>query len=93
MTTRFVETSLLRIGYEVAGPDGGFPVILTHGWPDDARTWDRVLPALHEAGFRTYTPWLRGDKIWSSSRRRSISGGMPWLATTGARAPCTSRPR
>jgi pimeloyl-ACP methyl ester carboxylesterase len=45
MTTRFVETSLLRIGYEVAGPDGGFPVILAHGWPDDARTWDPVLPA------------------------------------------------
>jgi pimeloyl-ACP methyl ester carboxylesterase len=60
MTTRFVETSLLRIGYEVAGPDGGFPVILAHGWPDDARTWDPVLPALHEAGFRTYVPWLRG---------------------------------
>jgi pimeloyl-ACP methyl ester carboxylesterase len=60
MTTRFVETSLLRIGYETAGPDDGFPVILAHGWPDDARTWDAVLPVLHEAGFRTYAPWLRG---------------------------------
>jgi pimeloyl-ACP methyl ester carboxylesterase len=60
MTTRFVETSLLRIGYEAAGPDDGFPVILAHGWPDDARTWDAVLPVLHEAGFRTYALWLRG---------------------------------
>jgi pimeloyl-ACP methyl ester carboxylesterase len=60
MTTRFVETSLLRIAYEVTGPDGGFPVILVHGWPDDGRTWDPVLPALHEAGFHTYVPWLRG---------------------------------
>jgi pimeloyl-ACP methyl ester carboxylesterase len=60
MTTQFVDTSLLRVGYEVAGPSGGFPVILAHGWPDDVRTWDRVLPMLHQAGFRSYVPWLRG---------------------------------
>jgi pimeloyl-ACP methyl ester carboxylesterase len=56
----FVGTSLLRVGYEVAGPGDGFPVILVHGWPDDVRTWDAVLPSLHEAGYRTYAPWLRG---------------------------------
>ncbi|HEX8012694.1 MAG TPA: alpha/beta hydrolase [Casimicrobiaceae bacterium] len=60
MTTHFVDTPLLRIGYEAAGPEGGYPVILAHGWPDDARTWDAVLPALHEAGLRTYALWLRG---------------------------------
>lgn len=57
---QFVETSLLRIAYEVAGPSGGLPVILLHGWPDDVRTWDAVLPSLHQAGYRTYAPWLRG---------------------------------
>lgn len=60
VTTRFVETSRLRIGYEVAGPGDGFPAILLHGWPDDVRTWDAMLPFLHEAGYRTYAPWLRG---------------------------------
>ena len=60
MTPRFVDTSLLHIAYEAAGPEEGFPVILAHGWPDDVRTWDPVLPALHEAGFRTYALWLRG---------------------------------
>ena len=60
MNTQFAETSLLRVGYECAGPEDGFPVILSHGWPDDARTWDAVLPALHRAGYRTYVPWLRG---------------------------------
>jgi len=60
MTTRFVDTPLLRIGFEAAGPESGFPVIVAHGWPDDPRTWDAVLPALHEGGFRTYAPWLRG---------------------------------
>ncbi|HVE51359.1 MAG TPA: alpha/beta hydrolase [Casimicrobiaceae bacterium] len=60
INTHFVTTSELRIGYEVAGPSDGFPVVLAHGWPDDVRTWDRVLPALHRAGYRTFTPWLRG---------------------------------
>lgn len=60
MTVHVIETSLLRVGYEVAGPDHGFAVILVHGWPDDVRTWDAVQPAPHEAGYRTYVPWLRG---------------------------------
>jgi len=60
MTVHFVDTSALRIGYEVAGQTDGLPVILLHGWPDDVRTWDAVLPALHGAGCRTYAPWLRG---------------------------------
>lgn len=60
MTIRFVDTSLLRIGYEVAGPSNGLPVVLLHGWPDDVRTWDALLPSLHAAGYRTYAPWLRG---------------------------------
>src|SRR4029078_3600221 len=56
----FVDIPLLRVAYEVAGPAGGFPLILLHGWPADPRTWDGVLPALHLAGYRTYVPWLRG---------------------------------
>src|SRR5215468_9781825 len=60
MPTSFVDTSLLRVAYEVLGPTDGFPVILLHGWPDDVRTWDPALPALHSAGYRTYVPWLRG---------------------------------
>ena len=43
----FAETPHLRVAYEASGPRGGFPVVLVHGWPDDVRTWDRVLPALH----------------------------------------------
>jgi pimeloyl-ACP methyl ester carboxylesterase len=60
MTTQFVDTPLLRIGFEASGPERGFPIVLAHGWPDDPRTWDPILPALHEAGFRAYAPWLRG---------------------------------
>ncbi|GGF14464.1 hydrolase [Aliidongia dinghuensis] len=58
--TQIVATSVLDIACEISGPDGGTPVILLHGWPDDTRTWDRVLPALHSSGCRTYVPYLRG---------------------------------
>ncbi|AMB43951.1 alpha/beta hydrolase [Methylobacterium sp. AMS5] len=53
-------TPLLDIAYEVGGPPDGFPVLLLHGWPDDIRTWDAIVPTLHAAGFRTFAPYLRG---------------------------------
>jgi pimeloyl-ACP methyl ester carboxylesterase len=55
-----VATRALEIAVEQSGPSGGAPVILLHGWPDDARTWDKVLPQLHAAGFSTIVPCLRG---------------------------------
>ncbi|TAJ30175.1 alpha/beta hydrolase [Bosea sp. (in: a-proteobacteria)] len=60
MQSFVVDTPTLSIGCEVTGPEDGRPVILLHGWPDDARTWDGVAPALHAAGWRTYVPFLRG---------------------------------
>jgi pimeloyl-ACP methyl ester carboxylesterase len=55
-----VETPTLVIGFQSSGPEDGNPVILLHGWPDDIRTWDRILPTLHAARFRTIVPYLRG---------------------------------
>jgi pimeloyl-ACP methyl ester carboxylesterase len=55
-----IATALLRIAYEINGPADGPPVLLLHGWPDDPRTYDKVSPALNQAGFRTIAPWLRG---------------------------------
>lgn len=60
MTFLRATTSVLDIAYEASGPADGRPALLLHGWPDDVRTWDGVLPTLHAAGFRTYVPWLRG---------------------------------
>lgn len=54
------QTEDLDIAYESAGPAGGPPVLLLHGWPDDASTWDEVGTALRDAGFRTIVPTLRG---------------------------------
>jgi pimeloyl-ACP methyl ester carboxylesterase len=56
----FEATSTLNIAYEAGGPSDGFPVVLLHGWPDDVRTYDRVVPGLQAAGLRTVAPYLRG---------------------------------
>ncbi|OYX88787.1 MAG: alpha/beta hydrolase [Azorhizobium sp. 32-67-21] len=59
-STVIASTPTLHIACEISGPDDGKPVILLHGWPDDVRTWDRMLPLLHQAGFRAIVPSLRG---------------------------------
>ena len=60
MSMRTVETPTLSIGCFVAGPEDGAPLVLLHGWPDDATCWEAMLPALNEAGYRTIVPYLRG---------------------------------
>jgi pimeloyl-ACP methyl ester carboxylesterase len=47
-----VRTPVLEIGYHESGPPSGFPVILLHGFPDDARAYDGVAPILAKAGYR-----------------------------------------
>lgn len=60
MTIVTVDTPTLAVGCMISGPDAGLPLMLLHGWPDDASTWDAMLPALHQAGYRTLVPFLRG---------------------------------
>jgi pimeloyl-ACP methyl ester carboxylesterase len=57
---RTVETEALSIAYEDQGDPGGFPIILLHGFPDDVRAYDDVVPPLVRAGYRTLVPYLRG---------------------------------
>jgi pimeloyl-ACP methyl ester carboxylesterase len=35
-------------------------VVLLHGFPDNAHTWERQMPVLAEAGYRVVAPFLRG---------------------------------
>jgi pimeloyl-ACP methyl ester carboxylesterase len=58
--TRALRTPTLEIAYEEHGPPNGFPAILLHGFPDDARAWDAVAPPLVAAGHRVLVPYLRG---------------------------------
>ena len=55
-----VQTPVLSIAYEDSGNANGFPVILLHGFPDDARAYDGVVPPLTKAGYRALVPYLRG---------------------------------
>lgn len=56
----FVDTALLRVGYEALGDPGGQPVVLLHGFPYDVRSYDEVAPRLAQAGMRVVAPYLRG---------------------------------
>ena len=55
-----LDTDVATIHYDDRGPRGGGTVLLIHGWPDDASTWDEVVPRLNVAGLRTIVPTLRG---------------------------------
>jgi pimeloyl-ACP methyl ester carboxylesterase len=58
MEPRFVQANGLRFAYLEAGR--GPLVLLVHGFPDTAYTWDRAMPALAAAGFRAVAPFTRG---------------------------------
>ncbi len=43
-----------------AGPEDAPLALCLHGFPDHARTWRLLLPALAEAGYRAVAPYMRG---------------------------------
>lgn len=58
MEPRFVQANGVRFAYFEAGR--GPLVLLVHGFPDTAYTWDRVMQAVAAAGFRAVAPFQRG---------------------------------
>jgi pimeloyl-ACP methyl ester carboxylesterase len=60
MSHIMVTAGALDVAVELHGPEAGTPAILLHGFPDDARAWDGVAPALAAAGLRVVVPYLRG---------------------------------
>jgi pimeloyl-ACP methyl ester carboxylesterase len=55
-----IDAGVLNVGYAEAGPAGGPPVILLHGWPYDIHSYVDVAPLLASAGYRVIVPYLRG---------------------------------
>lgn len=53
-------TDRLNIHFEEYGRARGDVVLLLHGWPDDASTWDDVLERLEATGLRFVVPTLWG---------------------------------
>ncbi|WP_168707468.1 alpha/beta fold hydrolase [Gordonia paraffinivorans] len=52
------------------GPGDGEPVLLLHGFPQRATSWERVVPLLHDKGFRTLAPDQRGYSPGARPPRR-----------------------
>jgi pimeloyl-ACP methyl ester carboxylesterase len=65
-----IQTPILSIAYEESGDPRGFPIILLHGFPDDARAYDGVVPLLTKAGYRALVPYIRG---YGATRFREAS--------------------
>src|SRR6218665_1507572 len=55
-----LDTEDLRITFEESGQQYGHPVLLLHGWPDDATTWNAVADRLKDRHLRLIVPYLRG---------------------------------
>jgi pimeloyl-ACP methyl ester carboxylesterase len=58
MTPSYVTANGLRFAFFEEGQ--GPLVLLLHGFPDTAHTWDAIRPTVAAAGFRVVTPFTRG---------------------------------
>lgn len=74
-----VRTPTLEIGYEEWGDAAGAPVVLLHGFPDDAHAWDGVAPPLAARRYRVLAPYLRGY-----GPTRFLDAGAPRMAQQAA---------
>src|SRR5215831_15032560 len=60
LPVKTAKTNVLEIAYHETGNATGFPVLLLHGFPDDAHAYDGVAPPLVKAGYRALAVYLRG---------------------------------
>lgn len=60
MSWKFIDTSLLRVGYQEWNPGAKRTMVLMHGWPDSPSCWTAMVPTLVNAGFHVIAPALRG---------------------------------
>ncbi len=57
---RRVDVGEVTLSVHEAGPAGGVPVLLLHGWPELALSWSAQIQALSAAGYRVIAPDNRG---------------------------------
>lgn len=60
MNRKQMRTPRLEIAYLEDGPEDGDPVLLLHGFPDDATGWRDVMADLAARGCRALAPYIRG---------------------------------
>src|SRR2546422_3036115 len=78
-----VNAGPLNVGYAEAGPAGGPPVILLHGWPYDIYSFVDVAPVLASAGFRLIVPYLRGYGSTRFLSSETFRDGQPSAGAVG----------
>lgn len=57
---RTIGAGVLDVGYLDDGAPGGWPVVLSHGFPYDVHAYDAVVPLLTSEGARVIRPYQRG---------------------------------
>jgi pimeloyl-ACP methyl ester carboxylesterase len=72
-----IDAGVLNVGYAEAGPAGGPPVILLHGWPYDIHSFVDVTPLLAQAGYRVIVPYLRGYGTTRFLSAETVRNGEP----------------
>lgn len=73
MSIRFktILTNGIHLHTALAGPEGGEPVFLLHGFPDAWFGWEAQIEPLAEAGFRVIAPDQRGYNL--SDKPKGVS--------------------
>jgi pimeloyl-ACP methyl ester carboxylesterase len=72
-----IDAGLLNVGYAEAGPAGGSPVLLLHGWPYDIYSFVDVAPVLAAAGYRVIVPFIRGYGSTRFLSDATVRNGQP----------------
>ena len=79
-----IDAGVLNVGYVEAGPAGGPPVILLHGWPYDIHSFDDVAPLLAAKGYRVIVPYLRGYGPTRFLSAATVRNGQPAAVASDA---------
>lgn len=71
-TTRELQCNGLTFPVLMWGPEGGRPILLLHGFPQEPVTWAPIAEALASDGFQVFAPCQRG---YAESTRPNRPGG------------------
>jgi pimeloyl-ACP methyl ester carboxylesterase len=77
-----IDAGVLNVGYVEAGPAGGPPVLLLHGWPYDIYSFVDVVPLLVSVGYRVIVPYLRGYGTTRFLANDTVRNGQPSAIAT-----------
>src|SRR6202521_6171299 len=72
-----IDAGVLNIGYAEAGPTGGPPVVLLHGWPYDIHSYVDVATVLTAGGYRAIVPYVRGYGTTRFLSENTARNGQP----------------